>query len=66
MHPFTECTDVSEFPDAGGGQRFDGRKRGVAEGTSDRYDFPAGKHGIFRRSQRRNQGGRHTVCAAFK
>ena len=21
---------------------------------------------IFRRSQRRNQGGRHTVCAAFK
>lgn len=29
-------------------------------------DFPAGKHGIFRRSQRRNQGGRHTVCAAFK
>lgn len=39
MHPFTECTDVSEFSDAGGGQRFDGRKRGVAEGTSDRYDF---------------------------
>ena len=29
-------------------------------------DFPAGKHGIFRCSQRRNQGGRHTVCAAFK